>query len=299
MAQRCDRPGTTNSERASDYRHNRDDTVLQALVTAGAFVALADGRVKTVEREELMNFIERQRFVPSISRQQIGEAFDHRVRQLEDRDSADVIAEALQPLAGLSLASAVIRTATQVAAADQHIHPGEVRALKLIRSVLAAEQKPGSDSLYLEMDEPEGSSELRPFGSDSSESCLRSSGSQAMGADHIAVDSRSPEQIARAIVKVNESPEMRQAGLDVLWKLYYASLHTLTRPELEREFGVLADHFGLYCRRVAEELGATGVDALPLVTCSREGQGFEIITLKPSVVAAIQSYAFSEIGSVI
>ena len=50
MAQRCDRPSATDSERASDYRHNRDDTVLQALVTAGAFVALADGRVKTVER---------------------------------------------------------------------------------------------------------------------------------------------------------------------------------------------------------------------------------------------------------
>ena len=57
MAERCDRPSATDSERASDYRHNRDDTVLQALVTAGAFVALADGRVKTVEREELMNFI--------------------------------------------------------------------------------------------------------------------------------------------------------------------------------------------------------------------------------------------------
>jgi tellurite resistance protein len=178
MAQRCDRPSATNSERDSDHRYNRDDTVLHALVTAGAFVALADGRVEAVEREELVNFIERQRFVPSISRQGIRAAFDNRVRQLEDRDSAQVIAEALRPLAGLSLASAVIRTATQVAAADRHIHPAEVRALKLIRLVLAAEQKPGSDSSYLEMDEPDGSSDSMPFGSDSSESCLRSSGIQ-------------------------------------------------------------------------------------------------------------------------
>jgi tellurite resistance protein len=295
MSQRCDRPSATNSERDSDHRHNRDDTVLHALVTAGAFVALADGRVEAVEREELVNFIERQRFVPSISRQGIRAAFDNRVRQLEDRDSAEVIAEALRPLAGLSLASAVICTATQVAAADRHIHPAEVRALKLIRLVLAAEQKPGSDSSYLEMDEPDGSSDSMPFGSDSSESCLRSSGIQAMGADHIAVDTRSPEEIARAIVKVNESPELRQAGLAALWKLYYAPLHTLTRPELEREFGVLEDHFGLYCRRVAEELGATEIDALPLVTCSRDG-GMEALTLKPSVVAAIQSHAFSKLG---
>ena len=117
-----------------------------------------------------------------------------------------------------------------------------------------------------------------------------------MGTHPTIVDASSPAQIARAIVKVNKTFGLHRAGMDVLWKLYYVANHTLTCAELEREFGLLEDHFGLYCRRVAEELGATGVDALPLVTCSREGQGFEIITLKPSVVAAIQSYAFSKLG---
>ena len=44
--------------------------------------------------------------------------------------------EALRPLAGLSLASVVVRTAERVAAADRKIHPGELRALKLIRLIM-------------------------------------------------------------------------------------------------------------------------------------------------------------------
>jgi tellurite resistance protein len=140
MAQRDTCPIATTSELAPDRLHSRDDrddTLLQALVTAGALVALADGRVETVEREEFVNFIDRQGFVPSISRDEVGNAFDNCVRRLQERDSADAIAESFRPLAGLSLASIVIRTATQVGAADRYIHPGEARALKLIRLVLA------------------------------------------------------------------------------------------------------------------------------------------------------------------
>jgi hypothetical protein len=43
-----DRRYTSNTE----YLKQREDDVMQALVTAGAFVALADGRVKRVERVE-------------------------------------------------------------------------------------------------------------------------------------------------------------------------------------------------------------------------------------------------------
>jgi hypothetical protein len=58
------------------------------------------------------------------------------VRQLKDRDSAEVIARTFRPLAGLSLASVVVRTAERVAAVDGQIHPGELQALKLIRLFL-------------------------------------------------------------------------------------------------------------------------------------------------------------------
>ena len=129
-------PSTTTAEVAAHQLDHRDKEVMRALATAGALVALADGRVETFERDELVNFVDRQGFVPTISRRQIAEVFDSRVQQIEDRDSANVTMEALRPLAGLSLASVVVRTAERVAAADRKIHPGELRALKLIRLIM-------------------------------------------------------------------------------------------------------------------------------------------------------------------
>lgn len=58
------------------------------------------------------------------------------MRQLEDRDRASVIVETFRPLAGLSLSSVVVSTAEQVAAADRHMHPNELQAIKLIRLIM-------------------------------------------------------------------------------------------------------------------------------------------------------------------
>jgi hypothetical protein len=115
-----------------------------------------------------------------------------------------------------------------------------------------------------------------------------------VGTHQTIVDSSSPAQIAKAIVKVNQTPGLRRIGIDVLWKLYYAPNHTLTRAELEKEFGLLENHFGLFCRRVAEELGANDPDALALVNSSQDEDGAQVLTLKPSVVTAIKSHAFSK-----
>ena len=123
-------PSTTTAEVAAHQLDHRDEEVMQALATAGALVALADGRVETLERDELVNFVDRQGFVPTISRRQIAEVFDSRVQQIEDRDSANVTIEALRPLAGLSLASVVVRTAEQVAAADGKIHARRIAGPK-------------------------------------------------------------------------------------------------------------------------------------------------------------------------
>jgi hypothetical protein len=115
-----------------------------------------------------------------------------------------------------------------------------------------------------------------------------------MGPQTSIVDSCSPAQIAQAIVKVNKTLTLRYAGLDALWKLYYAPEHRLARTELEKEFGLFEDHFGFYCQRVAQELGADDPDPRALVNSSRDQDGFEVLTLKPSVVSAIQHHAFSK-----
>ena len=115
-----------------------------------------------------------------------------------------------------------------------------------------------------------------------------------MGTQRSTVDSHSPAQIAEAIVKVNNTPDLRRAGLSALWKLYYAPKHSLARAALEKESGLLEDHFGLYSRGVAEQLGIGNPDALALVNSSRNEDGIEVLTLKPSVVSAIRYHAFSK-----
>ena len=60
---------------------------MQALVTTGALVALADGRVKDIERDELPSYVDAKDLVPTIAQQEIVVAFDNRVREIEDGGS--------------------------------------------------------------------------------------------------------------------------------------------------------------------------------------------------------------------
>ena len=119
-----------------------DEQVVKALVTVGAFVALADGRVDAIEREEAVNYIDRQRLAPTISRHRIAEFFDARARDLADRDFGDLIAEALRPVAALSLAFDVIRIAEQVAASDRHLDPNEAQVIRLLKLITMTSPEP-------------------------------------------------------------------------------------------------------------------------------------------------------------
>jgi tellurite resistance protein TerB len=120
----------------------RDEQIVNALVTVSAFVALADGRVDAIERDEAVNYIDRQRLAPTISRQRIAEFFDARARHLEERDSGGLIVEALRPVSALSLSSDVVRIAELVAAADRRVDPNEVHVIRLIRLITMTTPKP-------------------------------------------------------------------------------------------------------------------------------------------------------------
>ena len=73
-------------ELSSEFRNpfDCDELVVKALGTVGAFVALADGSVHAIERDEAVNYIECQRLAPTISRERVGEYFDARARDLEE-----------------------------------------------------------------------------------------------------------------------------------------------------------------------------------------------------------------------
>jgi tellurite resistance protein len=119
-----------------------DEQVVRALVTVGAFVALADGRVDPIERDEAVNYLDRQQLAPSISRPRIAAFFDARVRHLEDRDFADLIADALRPVAALALTFDVVRIAELVAAADRHVNSDEAQVITLIRLIAKSSPEP-------------------------------------------------------------------------------------------------------------------------------------------------------------
>jgi tellurite resistance protein len=116
-----------------EHQFGRDEQALNALVTVGGFVAVADGRVEAVERDETVRYIDRRRVAPTISQQHIAAMFDERARRLQDRNFVDLIVENLRPVGGQSLNSDVIRIAELVAAADGYVHPSELRMIRLIR----------------------------------------------------------------------------------------------------------------------------------------------------------------------
>ena len=99
---------------------------MQALATTGALVALADGRVKDIERDELLSYVDAKDLVLTIAQQEIVVAFDNRVREIEDGGSANVIVDAFRPLVGRSPSSFLVGVAERVAAADGYLHPNEL-----------------------------------------------------------------------------------------------------------------------------------------------------------------------------
>jgi tellurite resistance protein len=119
-----------------------DEQVVKALVTVGAFVALADGLVDAIERDEAVSYIDRQQLAPTISRGRIADFFDVQARHLEGRDFGDLIVEALRPVAALSLSFDVIRVAELVAAADQHVDSNEAQVIRLIRLIAETSPEP-------------------------------------------------------------------------------------------------------------------------------------------------------------
>jgi tellurite resistance protein len=110
-----------------------DEQTVKALVTVGAFVALADGKAEAIERDEAMHYIDRRQLAPTISQERIAEFFDERVQRLQDRDFADLITQALRPVAALGLATDVVRIAETVAAADRQVDSNEAQVIRIIR----------------------------------------------------------------------------------------------------------------------------------------------------------------------
>ena len=129
-------------ELMAGHLDRRDREMMEALVTACALVAHADGWVDGMERDQLLGFIRRRGLLVRIAPHEILDAFDIRVRRLHEPDGPRSAIAALRPLAGWSRAALVVSAAESVAAADGTIHPGELRALRFVRAALTAPSWP-------------------------------------------------------------------------------------------------------------------------------------------------------------
>jgi tellurite resistance protein len=114
---------------------------IYALLTAGAFVAVADGRVDSAEREEAVHYID-QAIPRKMAEARVAGLFDQCAQLLQDRNFAEVVLEALRPVPALSLTSAVIEIAERIAAADGKVHPSEIHVIRLIRLIVLAVSEP-------------------------------------------------------------------------------------------------------------------------------------------------------------
>jgi hypothetical protein len=104
------------------------------------------------------------------------------------------------------------------------------------------------------------------------------------------IDNSSPEEISKAIHKVNQTPGLRdRAGIEALWKVFHAPHSSMPYDELVAQFGAPNLHFGWFCRRVAEELSVNDPAEYALMDRSTSADGKLLLTLKPSVVAALST----------
>ena len=137
----------TPAELMTQYLDDRNDELLDAVVTAAALVARADGRIEPAERGLLIDFLDRNGFLSVFTRNEILDAFELRVSELDEAQGAEIAVDSLGRLAGRSPARLVIGAGKHIAAANGQSHPVERHMLQLIRHALGRGPAPSVPSL--------------------------------------------------------------------------------------------------------------------------------------------------------
>lgn len=120
----------------SAHKDYLEERLFEAVVTAGAVVAVADGVAKPGERAELIDFVDRSTWLQSHTSDETAQAYDARVRQFTLEGG---IPEAISSLRGVGdgLGGRVVMAAGHcVACADGSVPAAEQDVLQAIRSAL-------------------------------------------------------------------------------------------------------------------------------------------------------------------
>lgn len=119
------------------HRTFLEEVLFEAVVTAGAIVAVADGQADTSERAELVSFVERSHWLSTFTPVDTSDAFDTCIRQFDL--SGGVPESAFNSLRRVSDSLGireVVCAAGKVAFADGRMQPSEETALGLIQSAI-------------------------------------------------------------------------------------------------------------------------------------------------------------------
>ena len=125
-----------STEVMAAYLEYREHELLDAVVTAAALMARADGSVQPVEHHQLVDVLADEGFLFVFAREELVEAFARKLGQLRSATGLTAGVECLKRLAGDPLAHFVSAVAEEVATADCRIHHGERRMLTLVRTAL-------------------------------------------------------------------------------------------------------------------------------------------------------------------
>jgi tellurite resistance protein len=130
--------GSTSFEPEIPAAHpgDREDELLDAVITAAALVARADGWIEPAERRQLLDFLNGKGLLTAATRDEILDLFDCRIRQFEEGAGAALAVDSIGRLVGRPSAQLVIDAGEQIAAADGHLHGRELHMLQLIRAAL-------------------------------------------------------------------------------------------------------------------------------------------------------------------
>ena len=132
------RPKKAKAAGAAARLNAHEDQLLDALTSAGAIIACADGWIERAERDALADFVERNEFLPALTRAEILGALDHRLRQFATRGGVEAALDRIGRYAGRAPARLVIDASRRVAEADGALDAREIHFLQRIHIALGA-----------------------------------------------------------------------------------------------------------------------------------------------------------------
>ena len=138
-------PATSSAELiAASFLVVRGDGLMDAIVSAAALVARADGWIEPVERHQLLDFLDRHGILSTFTRPDILDAFERRMRRLREPGGALAVLAGLRRYAGSEDAALVLGMGEEIAAADCRLDPREQQVLHLIRAALRSPALPAA-----------------------------------------------------------------------------------------------------------------------------------------------------------